>query len=380
MIFAVLLICSQFGLLGLPSAVSYYTSSCAVPAGRLVFSVRGAVVVQSAVSAGLAVLILVSMSALGHDFAQTALQATLIGAGVVVVMAALLAQSGLQGEQRFHVYSRLLPVPVIVYVAGLTMLLLSGSGSVALVLASLLGGWLLQSVVAWALLIGSARRASVPVEPAPEPTAVRAFGRRAAVASAAPVDQLTVDQLLVGLLLGHQALGLYVIGAAFMSVTLLPLAALGTFVGPRIASVEAASQRRQAGRWLLAGATLGTLTCVAVVVAVPVLTPIAFGSEATSAVPAGRLLAIAGLLLGQRRLNSAVLQALGSPGRSTAAETISFITLVAGVLLLSTTNGVLGACFAVIVAGLVSNLIQMHTLLTRTGTRGVTATRWTIKG
>lgn len=359
---AVTLIWAQCGLLGLPAALMYFASSDESSAWSLLSSLRRSVTAQCTVAAlGAATTVHVigrASDGLTHPRTET----ILASGGAVVVMLALSVQSGLQGEHRFRPVAVLQPLAGLLYALLLTGLLVAAwapSDALPVALGGFLTSWAVLGLIGALLLRASSR--TLPSSRR-ETGEVLAFGRRASVATAAPTDQLGVDQLLVGAVLGHLALGVYVIGASFQSVTLLPFLALAGYVGPRIARTPPHLRVREATRWIAASAGVGLLVCSLLVVAADPVIPLAFGAAAHEAVPSARLLAAAGLLLGVRRLASVVLQACGAPGRSTAAELASFATMVVGVLVLGWRFGVLGACGGVIAAGVVSSASQFLSL------------------
>ena len=107
--------------------------------------------------------------------------------------------------------------------------------------------------------------------------------------------------------------------------------------------------------WTLAGGFAAAVVAVALIQVVlePVLL-LAFGDEALPALGSARILVVAGLFLGMRRLSTALLQGLGRPGTATAAEALGFVAMVIAMLSLVPSYGLHGACAAMLIAGVVT--------------------------
>ena len=107
------------------------------------------------------------------------------------------------------------------------------------------------------------------------------------------------------------------------------LAALAGFVGPRVSALGTGRPRVRTP--LAADRTgLGVAACLAIqLVLAPVLV-LAFGAEAEPAVPLARVLAVAGVILGLRRITSACLVGLGTPASATRAELAGLVLMLAG--------------------------------------------------
>ncbi|UUZ57631.1 hypothetical protein [Nocardioides sp. B-3] len=167
----------------------------------------------------------------------------------------------------------------------------------------------------------------------PTAGAVRTYARSALVTTAAPIDTLGIEQLLVGLIGGHYLLGLFTIGWAFETGPIVLLVALASFVGPRVSTLSPAERPAFVRRWLLVAVGVGVAACPAIqLVPAPVLV-LAFGAEAEPAVPLARVLVVAGVVLGLRRITSVCLVGMGEAGAATWCELVGLATMVVGVLL-----------------------------------------------
>lgn len=351
---------SQVAMLGLPSAVTWFAASRGIDPGRIVAGVvRGYLrqVVVTAVGVG-AVVVLAS----GGGWARGIVAV----AGVVALMLAVLGLASLQGAGRFRAFAFLQAFPAVSYAAAVAVLWARDAGSVTTLLALSLGGWAIVAAVSLALRPTAGGPSGSPSGSTggdlPTPAETRAYGRRAMVAGLAPVDTLGLEQVLLGLVASHYALGLFVVGWAFETGPVMVLAALAAFVGPRLSALVE-GHVEFVRRWLLVGAGLGVGVCVAIqLVLAPVLVW-AFGAEAEPAVGLARVLTIAGVVLGLRRVTAACLIGLGRAREATWAEVVGLVTMVVGMLAVPLVEEPLLPGVVLVVAGTVTLLGQSAALL-----------------
>jgi PST family polysaccharide transporter len=358
---------AQVALLGFPAAFVYFVSSRHLEASRVFHSVRVNVVAQVATLAVLAAGGLLLLDRLGQPLGNPVLEAGFVVVGVIVFSTASLCLAGLQGEQRFTALTVLQALPLLAYAALVATLFLTDAGSI--------GHYLLVSNLAWLVvplvtvpLLRRHRGHRTPSGPVPSSREVRSFGVRSAVASASPTDLLGIDQVIIGSTLGHAALGLYVVGWAFETATVLPGNVLAGFVGPRVAAAPRELQLHYAWTWVVRLVAASTLICLVVQLLLEPLVVFAFGDAVRDAVGPGRILLVAGVLLGLRRFLGIVLQSMGHPHWSTWAELASLATMVVGVFALGAAFGINGACTAMVLAGLVGSVVQL-VMLARLGRR-----------
>lgn len=368
LVFAVVLLVSQVGVAGVPAAVTWFVASRRLDAAAFLARLQRRFVRQvlvCAVIAAVAVLVL--------DLPRACLLALIVALGVAAVMAAMLGLAALQGQQRFAALARLQPLPAVSYALATLLLLVTGGGSVPLLLAINLAGWAVVAVVS----LVAVRRRPLAAVPPPEPTAaeVSAYARRAMVATAAPIDTLGIEQLLVGLIGGHYLLGLFTIGWAFETGPVVLLVALASFVGPRVGALPPARRPGFVRRWLLVSVGVGVAACLVIqVVLAPVLV-LAFGADAEPAVPLARALVVAGVLLGLRRVTSACLVGLGEARAATWCELVGFATMLVGVSYAALPHAPLTTVgWALAIAGAVTFLGQLL-VLARALSSGAPASR-----
>jgi O-antigen/teichoic acid export membrane protein len=335
LVFAVVLLVSQVGVAGVPAAVTWFVASRRLDAAAFLVRLQRQFARQVLGCSVLAAGVVLLLDLAGHPLPGVWLLALIAGAGVASVMAAMLGMAALQGQQRFATLARLQPLPAVSYAFATAVLLVTGGGSVALLLAINLAGWAVVAGVSLRLVGRSAGGQVDSPAPAddpewPSPRDVRTYARSALVATAAPIDTLGVEQLLVGLIGGHYLLGLFSIGWAFETGPVVLLVALASFVGPRVSALAPAERHGFVRRWLLVAAGLGVAACLLIqLVLAPVLV-LAFGADAEPAVPLARVLVVAGVVLGLRRFTSACLVGLGSAAAATRTEMVGLALMLAG--------------------------------------------------
>ena len=357
---SVVLGAGQLVPLGLPVAIVWAASARGCDPADLVRRVAGGYAGQMALVAVPVALVVVWLSGGGW------VRAVVAAAGVVAIMAAVLGLAGLQGAGRFHALAVLQVVPALLYSAAVVVLFALDTGSVTALLAISLAGWAFVAVVTLAMVLRPA--GAGPDRGAPtDASTLRSYGRRAMLAGLAPIDTLGLEQVLLGLVVSSTALGLFVVGWAFETAPVLVLAALATVVGPRVGRLSATDPgavRAFAVRWLLLGGALGALVCLTVqVVLAPVLVW-AFGSDAAPAVPLARVLTVAGVVLGLRRVSAACLIALGRARVATTAELAGVAVMAVGMLAAGGRADTWPG-WVLVVAGAVTLTAQLAVLLRR---------------
>jgi O-antigen/teichoic acid export membrane protein len=160
-----------------------------------------------------------------------------------------------------------------------------------------------------------------------------------------------VDQIVAGLFLGPASLGLYAVASSFTTLTMIVAVSVGVVEYPHVAGQpDRAVGRRTVVRYLLLTLALCGGIAVALELILPVLVPFLFGEEFSSAVPAARILVLAGVALAVRRILSDGLRALGRPTAGTIAELASWATLVPTLALFAPLFGTTGIAAAVAIA------------------------------
>lgn len=322
LVWSVVLGTSQLAMLGLPSAVTWFAASRGIDPARIIAELRRGYLVQVVVTALVVGAAVALLSGGGW------LRAVVAVAGVVALMLAVLGLAALQGAGRFGAFAILQALPAVLYAAAVTTLFLLDSGSVTALLALSLAGWAVVAAVSMTLST-SGSGADLP-----SVGEARSYGRRAMIAGLAPIDTLGLEQVLLGLVTSHYVLGLFVVGWAFETGPVMVLAALAAFVGPRLSALRI-GRPEFVRRWLLIALGLGVAVCLAIqLVLAPVLVW-AFGAEAEPAVDLARVLTVAGVILGLRRITAACLVGLGHATEATVAELVGLATMVLGMLMMT---------------------------------------------
>ncbi|WP_165820984.1 lipopolysaccharide biosynthesis protein [Nocardioides gansuensis] len=330
LVWAVVLLACQVGVLGLPAAVTWYVARRGLRPADLLTRLQARFAGQVAAVSALTAAAVLGVNLLGPPLGRPWLLAGVAGLGAGAAMVALVGLAALQGAQRYRLLAWLQPVPAVSYAVAVCLLALAGVGSVPLLLALNLAGWGLVAVVS----VAAARRlpAAEPDGVLPDVAEVVAYGRRSLVATAAPIDTLGLEQILLGLVAGHHALGLFTVGWAFETGPVVVLVALAGYAGSRVSTLERPGPFVR--RWLLRGLAVGVAACVAIELMLEPVLLWAFGQEAAPAVPLARVLVVAGVVLGLRRLSAAILVGLGKARAASWCELAGLATMLAGMLML----------------------------------------------
>lgn len=354
-IVATVLLISQVGPWGLPQACAYFIARSDTTARELLDAYMTRYARRTALIAGAAGLAVLAASRWATPLTEPLAEALLATAGTAGIMIAVLALACLTGEQRFTALALLQAVPGVSYTVAIVGLTVAGHATVSVILALFFASWIAVAVIAVAV---ARRPYREPVGCVPDRERMRSYARRAIVTAAAPIDNLGVDQLAVGLLLTHTDLGLYVIALAFETGPVLVLLALTSVCTPAVAAARhPAVQRAVCLRWLAVGVAAGTAVVVAIQAIIDPVLGWAFGSAALAAVDATRLLVVAGLFLGLRRLTAGMLQGLGRPQHASWAEAAGMLVFALGMFPATARWGVEGACAVMLAAGLVTTTV-----------------------
>jgi O-antigen/teichoic acid export membrane protein len=347
-------ITGQVAALGLPTAVAYVTSSSGIPAVQVLHLLARTwtkLCFAGAIVAGAVALLVsrVDQSSSGWP------EALLAAAFVVSSMCFALVFACLQGERRFAPMNWLLIANAsLSAIVLLTLWVLVHQTSVRVVFGTLVLTNVIASTLGGYLVIG--RSHGPNVTPLVTVRSLLRFGVAALPAANAPLETLSLDQAAVGAILPRQQLGLYAVAAAFDNLPSILISAFGTVALTRITAEKDLTARRHRIRRTAAVAALiaGGATVFAESI-VGWLLPLAFGTSFAAAIPAARVLIVAGFLLSFRRILVVFHQAAGRPGRTAPGEAIALVTLVLAAAILVPLLGLIGAGCALILAALIAN-------------------------
>ena len=357
---------SQLGAAGLPTAVTYTIAMRRVSARAVLSSMASTWVGLCTAAALVGALVAVAVARSGSS--SVWLDAFLVATWVISAMTYSLAFACLQGEGRFRSLNWIRIVPGTVSAAGLLCLLLvAHRAAVPAVLAITVSSNLLACLISTRLLFAS-DSASLEVA---APVSVRQlfrYGLASIVGTSAPIDSFSIDQVIVSVLLSRAQLGLYAVGGAFNNLPSVLVSSLGTIALPRIAGEPTDNARRRLiKRTAIVAALIAGSTTVFAEIIVAWLLPLAFGTNFAPAIPAARILIVAGFFLSIRRILVIFLQAVGRPGHTGVGEVVALGVLVISAVLLVPSLGLIGASIALVLAAGTSDIYLWLALRTRGG-------------
>ncbi|MCE5291995.1 MAG: oligosaccharide flippase family protein [Nocardiaceae bacterium] len=364
--YALILISSQIGMIGLPSAITVFIARDRLNARALLRKFGGAYTAIAFASAVALSLFAATGWLVGDTLPHGATLLPLLALGVVVFMWWLMVSAALLGEHRFRQYA------IARTVSPLLMLIIIAVGFIAHasptpleILAVFIGTTLMGLVLAYMLLSPARRASTSDLSPEAQVSGRQLlhFGARATADSAGPIDGFSIDQLLIAAILTSHALGLYVIGYAFESLPVLLLITVANVAGPKLASIEEPVHRlNQVRKWLLLSIGLGAISCVGMDIILKPVLIFAFGQDAADALPIARVLVYGGFFLGMRRVFFVIARAYGRPSIANTAELIGLATLLVLAVPMTQHWGAIGTAWALSAAGLVACLIQVALL------------------
>ncbi len=334
---------SQIGAAGLPTAVAYTIAGHHTSARAIMRRVMPTWLALSAVASTLSAAVVLVLPAPQESAAWLAV---LVALFVLSMMSFALIVACLQGERRFKHLNLLRPAYSTLAALALLGFLLSGrTATVTQILALLVFASIGACAVGYVVV-----RSSDVIGSAPSSVSSRTllrYGLASLPGGTQPLDSLAIDQAAVGLVLSRHELGLYVVASAFNNLASILVSGLGVVALPRIAAEGDRSLRnRSMIRIAIASAGLAAGVTGGVELIVPFVLPLAFGGAFASAVPAARILVLAGFFLALRRILIVFLQALGRPGQTGVGEAVGICTLAFLALVLIPALGLIGASTA----------------------------------
>jgi O-antigen/teichoic acid export membrane protein len=179
--------------------------------------------------------------------------------------------------------------------------------------------------------------------------------RRTYIGSVGPIDGLSLDRTLVGSLMGSVALGLYSVAFAMAAVTFILGGCLAMVILPRI---TVAQKNPRAEKFLVRRWVLGSAVLIATAVGIlELITPwairVTFGPEFVPATACTRWLLLASGILDFRKVFIAILQGRNLGGRASAIELALTPVVIAGIVLASVHDSLVGVSLAMAAVGVV---------------------------
>lgn len=347
---------AHLAILGTPAALLYFVSNRHLDSRRMLRMMAWPMFWQATICGLFACVTFVLLTDFGRNVNYFWVELLFIMIGIYLFNSGSLCLAALQGEHRFTAFSVVNALPILIYAILVAILFFTGIGNIPLYLTASSLGWSMVPVATWVSL---RKRRQDAADEMPTLSEVRKYGAKSAIATAAPTDQFGIEQLIVGSLIGHKGLGLWTAGWAFESGTVLPGNLLAGFVAPVVAAAEPSQKKKLIWKWTSISLVAALLICAVLVLVMGWLLPFVFGPDAESAVGVARILVLAGVFLGWRRVLGVSLQAMGVPGLSTVAEVACFLTMVTTVLVLGSTHGLEGAAWGMVVGPVVGSILQV---------------------
>jgi O-antigen/teichoic acid export membrane protein len=354
---------AQIGLVGLPVAVTHHLAGHKNPrpaAADLWLSKWRwmATCVPAALIASLIAYVLMRSDRLP----DSPLSLLFVGVITFAIMVQTMLLAGLAGLGEFRLFNclRVLPAVSVALVAVLATMLDLPALSVLL---AMYGTAFLIATLITGAVVGRLIPAGGTPKAVPKKRLYR-FGVLALVGASNPADALSFDQAAVGLILGDRALGLYVVAVAFANFSNLLLSSIGLIGSPRVAAArDDAAKAYLVRRYLQVGLVVGGVQTILALAVLPWLIPVLYGEDFESSVGVARVLAVAGLLVGIRRLLTLLAQGCGRPKLASVSETCALVILLLALPLLISVMGLYGAAGAVALASAVGAGITAAGLL-----------------
>jgi O-antigen/teichoic acid export membrane protein len=179
------------------------------------------------------------------------------------------------------------------------------------------------------------------------------FGVRGMFGSVSPLEAFRPDHLIVGAIAGPTALGLYVVGVAFSNLPRFVAVSVGMIA---YAQLAAAHERlnRLVLQFLIVAILFGGTIVLILEPFVGTLIEFFFGSEFAGATPITRVMLVAALLTGLKRLLGDCARGLGQPEAGTLAEVVAWLVMLPLAVILTQKYGGLGAAWSLLAAGAAS--------------------------
>jgi O-antigen/teichoic acid export membrane protein len=362
LVFVLSAVATQVGSIGVPVAVTYWLASENAAAGALLRSLRKfrgfQLAVILVVQAGLVFVVLEPRSPSGFLWVGfLSLAATASGLSQMYGLAVL------QGLSLFTAFNILRTLNGALYLAGVLSLWAIGEATLTSVTLVVIAASVLAATATSLVVLQDARRRGEEKDQV-STGGIVAFGLRSVVGSSPPLETYRLDQLLVGLVLPPVALGYFVVALAFTNLTRFIGQSIGMITYPRVATAQDPRDQRGIIRRdvRLAAAVCGCLTVV-LIVAVPALLPLFFGSSFEPATTGAQILLVATFFAALRRILVDGTRGSGQPIWGATAETLTLLALPAVFVVTRYSDSVSGVALAIAGANLLGLLVIAPALL-----------------
>ncbi len=346
------LVVAQIGVIGVPAALTFELSRHSDKRRRIIASGTR---VLSAQAVLLTVVGTVTLITVGSALELAGELMAIAAFGVVSSVTQQYGLALLQGRQSFRQFNVARLGQPTVYAIGIVMLMVSGSATVASVLAVWIFGSLAVGVTTlwYALRHTEENRSGSSVST----RELLHLGLRSMVGTVAPLEAFRIDQFAVALLLPAEELGLYVVALSLTNLARFVGQSIGMIGYPAVAGQptrKAAldAQRQYVGITVLAAGSVSLL----VGLAAAWLVPAAFGREYSGAIPVTYWLVLASFATAVRRVIGDTSRGRGNPLLGSAGEILALVLVLGGVLAMAG-YGAVGIAASVTVASVVSTSV-----------------------
>jgi O-antigen/teichoic acid export membrane protein len=347
------------GGLGIPQATTYYVAREGGGERGVVRLSLGITLVLAGV---ISVLYGTVLAVAGGDGPFSAVDGVLSVVLLPLLMIQNLAVATLLGLSRYRGFNITRLAPSLLYFIGAATLFAAGAASLTSILAACVASWAIAIVGSWLLIRRALPNEKTP--PAVTRSGILGFGLRGVIGTVSPIDDVRIDQLVVGLLLDSRALGLYVSAVAFVNLPRFFAQSIGSVNYPRVAGeADPARAWHVAARAAKIG-VVGIAVIVAVlIIALPHLLPLLFGSAFEDAVGIGYVLLAAAYFLSIHRLLTELARGLGHPGYGSVTELVNVVVFFAALFVTASPASATGVATAVLAGGISSALLLSSMLV-----------------
>ena len=321
----------MLALLGVPSAVAYFSAREPHAARSLTLTAMG--LASLGAVAFMALGLMLMPWALKHQSASTVHYARLYLVFVLLQAIQVAPYLALQGLGRFRAWNLLRLAPTISWLGTLGLGWLQGNTTAGWFSCSYLIAYAATIPVVvgtlWRSTSGPGRFATERIGP------MLRYGIPSAAATVPSSLNLRLDQMLMAALVAPRLLGLYAVGVSWSNMMMPIFGALGATVFPALASTHDTGVRRQLlGRTLRLAVVTALALGAALAVITPVAFPLVFGARFAPAIAATLVLIAAGIILSINSVLEEMLRALGGPVWTMYAQ---FVALPITLAILGTT-------------------------------------------
>lgn len=355
LLWIIALVLAQVGSMGLPVATTYWLALRRHSGRDLVRTIIPAALIQGGVLVGahVAVILLV----FGDEKPGLRLAALATAGAIPGMLAQQYALAIFQGLQSFTWFNVFRLAPPALYSSAMIALFAAGQSALPEVTMAWVGTYLLAAAIALTVAIKMVGQHGRACTEHVSRRAMLSFGLRAFAGSVTPLETFQLDQAVVGAFISPAALGVYVVAVAFTNLPRFVAQNIGFVAYPEVARrPNAELARRTMWRMVIATVVISGAIAAGLGLLAPWLVPLLFGPSFSASAGVTRILLIAAVLIGVRRVLADGARGAGQPIVGTIAEVSSWIVLGAALPILASRGTASAVAIAVVLsaaAGLV---------------------------